>query len=246
LGACTLKVGALLVDDAGSGDADWLGFRVRNGHLPDEATLAGEAVIWLHKVVKRAVGLALFVGASHGVWAFLITSAGLHHGLDLLAGLCHATAEKSSATFGISLALSTFGLTLADLHPNSRIILVDFGCLDCGACIWEALIVVLARLPGQLPFKHVVGVMHAPVELSMAHLPVLAFLQVDDAHVLLEVVGLVAQIHTLQAVVALALEPQALVVLALQEIWVLASPGQGREHVRAMHGMHIVEVERHH
>ena len=104
---------------------------------------------------------------------------------------------------------------------------------------------MLARLPGELPFKHVVGVMHAPVKLSVAHLPVLALLQMDDAHVLLEVVGLVAQVHPLQAVVALALEPQALIVLALQER-VLSSPGKGREHVRALHGVDIVQVERHH
>ena len=54
---------------------------------------------------------------------------------------------------------------------------------------------MLACLPRELPFKHIVGVMHAPVKLSVAHLSVLALLQMNDAQVLLKVVRLVAKVH---------------------------------------------------
>ncbi len=57
------------------------------------------------------------------------------------------------------------------------------------------MIVVLACLPGELSFIHVVGVIHAPVKLSMAHFSVLALLQMNDAQVLLKVVRFVAKVH---------------------------------------------------
>ena len=54
---------------------------------------------------------------------------------------------------------------------------------------------MLACLPGELPFIHVVGVIHASVELPVAHFSVLALLQMNDAQVLLNVVRLVAKVH---------------------------------------------------
>jgi hypothetical protein len=59
------------------------------------------------------------------------------------------------------------------------------------------LVVVLACLPGELPFIHIVGVIHAPVKLAVAHFSVLALLQMNDAQVLLKVVRLVAKVHAI-------------------------------------------------
>jgi hypothetical protein len=76
---------------------------------------------------------------------------------------------------------------------------------------------VLAGLPWELPFEEVVGVKHASVKLPVAHLPVRTLFQMDDTKVFLEVVGLVAEVHAVQAVICLALEFQALLILDLQE-----------------------------
>jgi len=69
----------------------------------------------------------------------------------------------------------------------------------------------------ELSLKHIIRVKHASVKLSMAHFAVLTLFKMNDALIFLKVIGLVADVHPFQAIVTLALEFKALLILDLQE-----------------------------
>jgi len=76
---------------------------------------------------------------------------------------------------------------------------------------------MLTGLSWQLSLKDVVGVFHATVELAMTHFSISAPLKMNDALIFLKVVGFVTDVHSFKAIIALALEFEALLVLALQK-----------------------------
>lgn len=72
------------------------------------------------------------------------------------------------------------------------------------------LVIELTVLSGKLSFELVIRVVHAPVKFAVAHLTILALLQVNDPKVLLKLVTLVAEVHPLKSVVRGALELETL------------------------------------